>query len=383
MGENGRDLTAANRQLVLGCLLDFRTKSRIDIAKMTGLAPASVNRLTKVLLDSGLVTEAGQDTSTGGRPSMLLRFNPRARQMLAIDVSDATLEAATVALDGEVLDHESINWSGQGSERRVSILLNYVRDRVAEDGDESFVAVGVSIPGPVTEDGVVMVAPSLGWSELPLGSMLQDVVSVPVIVENDMNLYAYAEWSRNPSTDDETLVALGVYHGIGLGIVEGGRVWRGKNGAGGQMGRMYLDLEGFTGKQNFGFGQTEEHLGTSALRRSAIERGLLPKDATNVDPVFAAVENGSVAAREFLEEVMLGYAFQIANFSAVMAPDTIVLCGLFERWSSVVAPMLSERLEGTVLQVPQLTASALKEDAKLIGAGLYSLDQLGGITALA
>lgn len=384
MGENnGRDLTAANRRLVLSCLLSMRTKSRVEIAKITGLAPASVNRLAKALLKAGLIEEAGSDTSTGGRPSMLLRFNPRSRQMLAIDVTDTSLDAATVSLDGEILEHESVYWGSQGPDRRVLTLLRYVTKRVSEKDGPPFVAVGLSIPGPVTEDGMVMIAPSMGWEELPLSEMLREAIDLPVVADNDMNLYAYAEWCREPSDYEETLVALGVYHGIGLGIVEGGRIWRGKNGAGGQMGRMYLDIEGFTNRQHLSFGQTEEKLGTSALKSAAIARGLLPKHATTVDPVFAAAERGEADAVEFLDEAMLGYAFQIANFSAVIAPDTIVLCGLFERWSSVVTPMLTDRLAGTLLQVPTLSPSVLKEDGKLIGAGLYALDQIGGIAALA
>lgn len=383
LAENNRDLTAANRQLVLSCLLDSKAKSRVEISKMTDLAPASVNRLCKVLLDSGLVEEAGSDTSTGGRPSMLLRFNPRARRLLAVDIVSETLEAATVSLDGQILSRESIDWSGLGSEERAYRLVNYVAERVAEAADDPFVAVGVSVPGPVTEDGTVMIAPAFGWVELPLGEMLANRVDCPVLVDNDMNLYAYAEWSQVPSDIEESLVVLGVYHGIGLGIVEGGRVWRGMNGVGGQMGRMFLDMEGFTSQEHAGFGQTEEELGAGALKRKAIEAGLLAPGSPTVDPVFEAAKKGDPAALAFLEDMMLGYAFQIANFSAVIAPDTIVLGGLFERWSEVVKPILERRLEGALLQAPRLVGGRLEGNAKLIGAALYALEQQGGVLSLA
>ena len=453
-----RDVTAPNRRAVLSTLLKGERLSRIDIARHTGLAPASVNRLAAGMIDAGLIVEAGSDESTGGRPSMLLAFNPDAAQVLAFDVTPQAIEVATLNLQGQITSRSSHPTGGAQGQELADHLVQLAIDiamggpsdsatgtsaqatteQAIEPAPESaeapqaqaprFAAIGVSVPGPVDDEGVVTVAPSLGWQNLDLKAMLEQALGQPVAVENDMNLYALAEWTESDSGQEGSLAVLGVYHGIGLGIVEAGRIWRGRGGAGGQMGRMYMDPAGFASKGHAQFGQMETLLGASALRDRAIQEGLIPETSKTADPLFqlaaeakpadlstqpapkagvrgrapetvveqcapetqaapeaqAAPQGAEAqAALAFVEGALEGYAFQIANVSAILAPDTLVMAGLFQTWWELVIPILDQKLAGTVLHGPELVPSKLQGGAKLVGAALYALEESGGILALA
>ena len=427
-----RDVTAPNRRAVLSTLLKGERLSRIDIARHTGLAPASVNRLAAGMIDAGLIVEAGSDESTGGRPSMLLAFNPDAAQVLAFDVTPQAIEVATLNLQGQITSRSSHPTGGAQGQALADQLVQLATETVlAASQPPRFAAIGVSIPGPVDDEGVVTVAPSLGWQNLDLKAMLEKALGQPVAVENDMNLYALAEWTESDSGQEGSLAVLGVYHGIGLGIVEAGRIWRGRGGAGGQMGRMYMDPAGFASKGHAEFRQMETLLGASALRDRAIQEGLIPKTFKTADPLFqlaaeakpADLETGCApetvveqcapetvveqcapetvveqcapetkaapkapeaqAALAFVEGALEGYAFQIANVSAILAPDTLVMAGLFQTWWELVIPILDQKLAGTVLHGPELVPSKLQGGAKLVGAALYALEESGGILALA
>ena len=213
-----RDVTAPNRRAVLSTLLKGERLSRIDIARHTGLAPASVNRLAAGMIDAGLIVEAGSDESTGGRPSMLLAFNPDAAQVLAFDVTPQAIEVATLNLQGQITSRSSHPTGGAQGQELADQLVQVATETVsATPQPPRFAAIGVSVPGPVDDEGVVTVAPSLGWQDLDLKAMLEQAVGQPVAVENDMNLYALAEWSQSDTGREGSLAVLGVYHGIGLG----------------------------------------------------------------------------------------------------------------------------------------------------------------------
>lgn len=379
---SSKDVSRSNRVRVLGCLLDSQVLSRVEIARITGMSPATVNRLTTSLLEMGLVEEAGSNDNTGGRPSLMIRFNPDARVMLAADINEATLDVAEVNLDGEIARRERLDISHLDPGDKLQKLADIVRDWTrTRPGDSPYVAVGVSIPGPVDASGTVSVAPALAWYDIPVKETLSRVTATPIVVENDVNLVAYAEYFRGQWGPIDSLVAIGVFQGIGAGIVESGRLWRGRGGAAAQFGRMLVDASGLT-HQRIGFGHVETRLGSSAILERAVAEGIVHASSGTPDPVFEAASGGDEAALRFLGEIADEYAIHLANVCALVAPDLVVFAGLFDRWSAVMLPLLAERLEGNVLFLPLLAPAATGEDAKLVGAGLFALHGVGGIASL-
>lgn len=379
---SSRDVSRTNSVRVLEYLREGGAVSRVDVARATVMSPATVNRLTTALLEMGLVKEAGSDDATGGRPSLMVRFNPDARLVLAVDIDEKSLDIAEVNLDGRIRNRESLDISGLTPPEKLDHMVEVIGRWISScPAGAPYVSVGISIPGPVDDGGVVTLAPALGWYGVPVRDLVEAGATIPVTVENDVNLLAYAEYSRGGWGPVRTLMAIGVFQGVGAGIVENGHLWRGIGGAAGQLGRMLVDVSGLE-RDREGFGQVETRLGSSALLRRAVEAEAVPPTATSPDALFRAVAEGNERAKRLLEAIADEYSLHLVNLCAIVAPDMVVFSGLFERWSSFILPMLADRLHGNVLHEPRLLPAALGMDGKLIGAGLFALDRLGGIASL-
>ncbi len=374
------ELSQYNRMRIIQTLVAGGQLSRVEIARLTRMSPATVNRLTTSLMAQDLVVEAGSNEATGGRPSLMVRFNPDARSILAIDMWEGAIEVALLNLAGEEIERDRILLDGTDAQSKLNLLVETVAEWDAREGDH-LAAVGVSVPGPVSEDGVVLIAPALQWYDLQVVSPLQAVTRAPVTVENDVNLIALAEYLNLESANHKTLVAMAVFQGVGAGIVEDGRLWRGNHGAAGQFGRMLRDVSGLK-HQRYGFGHLETELGEQGLLQRAINARVVSPEVDSADSVFRAAEEGDLEALAMVESVADDYAFHLVNVCAMIAPDIVVFGGLFERWSELLIPMIAERLQGNVVHMPELRTAALGDEGKIIGAGMFALRQAGGIRSL-
>lgn len=376
---SSHDVSAHNRVRVLESVMRSGPSSRVALARTLGMSPATVNRLTSALMRLGFIEHAGNAT-TGGRPSMLVRFQPHRKTVLALDIWEAAIEVAVLDLSGSTLERDRVPMNGATPDGRLELLVDTVSlwDTKLQG---SLAAVGISVPGPVSTDGIVLLAPALEWYDVDALSPIRDVTSVPVVIENDVNLIALAEYRHLNSPNHKTLVAVAVFQGVGAGIVEDGRMWRGNHGAAGQFGRMLQDVSGLRHRKH-GFGQLETELGSKGILDRAIEARVVSPEVGSADTVFASAQSGDQEALAMVEKVADEYAFHLVNVCAMVAPDIVVFGGLFERWSELLIPMISERLEGNVIHLPELRTAELGDEGKLIGAGRNALEAAGGLAAL-
>lgn len=398
---SSNDVSALNRVRVLEALMHAGPASRVSIARETGMSPATVNRLTASLMKLGLVSQAGNDESTGGRPSMLVQMEPRQRTILALDLCENSVEVALLDITGRVIERATVSAKDTQPEEKLNILVDTVEEWSSQQG-AALAAVGISAPGPVTDEGRVLVAPALDWYDVDVLPAVQKVTRAPITVENDVNLIAYAEHcilrhaapetrslaleptdstTRGNGGTSRTLVALAVFQGVGAGVVEDGRLWRGMRGAAGQFGRMLRDVSGLRHKK-YGFGHLESELGSEGILQRAINARVVSPEVDSADAVFSAAQEGDPEALAMVESVADEYAFHLVNVCAMIAPDVVVFGGLFERWSELLIPLIRSRLEGNVIHLPELRTAHLGDEGKLIGAGLYALEQAGGLVSL-
>ncbi|MGO1738623.1 MAG: ROK family transcriptional regulator [Actinomycetaceae bacterium] len=366
---------------VLSCIRDNGPISRVDVARRTGIAPATVNRWVARMTGVGLLRDAGADLGTGGRPSVLVEINEHHGVVLVVDVADRHIDIAHLDLLGDTISESRVPTSASTATERLDEVLGLVTEAAATDGPP-VLALGVSVPGPVDPDGTVLFAPSLDWHDVPLGRLLTESTGVSVVVENDANLIALAEYSRGGWEGVQSLVTVAIFDGVGMGIVEGGRVWRGATGAAGQFGRMLFSPDSL-GSTFAGFGDLELHLGRVGIAARAARRGLVPTgEPHQVDPLLELAEGGDDGAVELLGEILDDYAFALVNVCALLEPDVVVLSGLFDTWGELVIPQLRERMLGQVITMPRLERSGLGDAAALRGAGLLALEARGGLPSL-
>ena len=223
--------------------------TRSDLVRLSGLSRSAVGQRVDDLLATGLVIEDGEAPSTGGRPPTRLRFEPRAGVVLAADLDTTHTVAAVLDLAGRVLANIAFDLDiSLGPER----VLSFVDQRFIEllDGIQALpddvCGVGLGLPGPVEHETGVAVSPPImpGWDGYPVPNFFADRYSVPVLVDNDVNIMALGEYRAHWRTEVSDLLFIKFATGIGCGIVSGGRIHRGAQGAAGDFGHIRVSGHG-------------------------------------------------------------------------------------------------------------------------------------------
>ncbi len=227
---------------LLSLIRSGEATTRGQLTEATGLARSTVAQRIDALISSGLVIEAGEAESTGGRPPTILGFNDNAGVVLAADFGATHSRIALTNLGGETIVDEAIEIDiDRGPEDVLGWLEQAFEDLLgrSEHTRADVKGIGVGLPGPVDFDRGMAVHPPImaGWHEYPVAGRLGEKFGVPVLVDNDVNIMALGEqWVMSPRVDDFIYVKVGT--GIGSGLILGGRIHRGAHGAAGDFGHV-------------------------------------------------------------------------------------------------------------------------------------------------
>jgi predicted NBD/HSP70 family sugar kinase len=231
-----------NRTLVLQTLYRSGLQSRADLARETGLTRVTVSDLISELMGENLVIELGQrQEPRPGKPATLLDINRAAFQIVSLDLSGHTrLRGAVLSLDGAVLSSSDLELNGARGEAAYDTVAELL-ERVIARATAPILGVGIGSPGIVDRAGVVRNAPNLGWRDQPLQARLQEATGLPVRVVNDANAAVLAEHSFGGADHDLLLVKVG--HGVGAGLLVGGRAIFGERFAAGEIGHVVVGTD--------------------------------------------------------------------------------------------------------------------------------------------
>lgn len=316
--------------------------TRAAVARGLSLTRTAMTELVGSLIDAGLVEEEEGRTSGGrGRPGRLIRLRAGAAHFVGVEIGVERLVAVALDLSGAVVGRAERRGSLVGVApaavlRRLAGLVDTLRARHPRLGPAG--GIGISVPGFMTRDGIVLAAPLLGWRDVGIVAALQAHFVGPVMVENDANATAHGEWHFVPEHRRGDLLAVLLAHGVGCGLVADGRILRGAHGLAGELGHMVVDATGGGGTI------WESRVGLPATREG---RSHGTEDWSNW------LAHGLAAAT---------YAYD---------PETIVIAGelteRFRREREEVAVRL-RRLLVPGFPMPNLTTARFGSDSCAIGA---------------
>ncbi len=231
-----------NRSLVLQTLYTSGAQSRADLSRGTGLTRVTVSDLVAGLIAEGLVVELGQrEHPRPGKPATLIDVDRAAFQIIGIDLSDhERFHGAVIDLHGAIVSRAELALGAATGEAALALVSDLVRRLIAST-TTPLLGVGVGSPGVVDPHGVVTSAPNLGWSDVALQARLAEEFSLPVHVGNDANVAVLAEHGVTRH-DDLLLVKIG--HGVGAGLIVGGRPVIGGGFAAGEIGHVVVGTDG-------------------------------------------------------------------------------------------------------------------------------------------
>jgi predicted NBD/HSP70 family sugar kinase len=371
-GASGHHARESNRRAVLHAVASGVAVTRADLARLTGLTRPTISSLVEELVGDGLIVEAGQGPSAGGKRPTLLAIDSAARQVIAIDVSSDALVGALSDLRGMATAVEERSGATTGD-----ALVDEVVDLIevlAGQATAPLVGVGVGTPGLVHADGTIVEAANLGWHDRALGAELQERTGLPVWVANDADAAALAEFAHLPEgRDGLALVRIGA--GIGAGFVLGGRPYRGGRAAAGEIGHLVVVPDGAPCScGNAGCLETVASL-RPLLAASGFDLAAPPTDLTDL------LSRGGDAAQAAIDLAALHLGSVLAHLIAIIDVADVVISvevpgmgeALAERLRQVVAERLLPRLaEGVVVR-------AAADDDRLVLDGAHALVLAGAL----
>ncbi|MGC3955750.1 MAG: ROK family transcriptional regulator [Propionicimonas sp.] len=387
-----RDVTPAGRTmggsaaLLYSLIWRAGSISRGELVQRTGLTKSTVSINVDELLSRGLVNETGFLPSglEGGRRAKLLEVNPASHVVAGIHLGVRQTRVVIANALGEELAVRELPTGRRSPEQTLTGLGRLVHELCAELEVplDRLTAVGVALPGVVDQaTGVCRVAPNLGWRDLAVASILQDVVGVAVHLNNTTQAMAVAEahdaLGRGES-GDLTLLYLGT--GVGSASVNGGRLFRGSNGFAGEIGHVAMgsEIECSCGNR----GCLETLVSGPAIARRAAELGLGgPRGRISTPELLGqAALAGDSAARALLSTVGQELGEAAAWLVQVSNPRTLVVAGgVSELGDLLLDPLrqtLRERTMPGVYESLLVRRSLLDRRGKLRGAVLVALGQL-------
>ena len=305
-----------------------------------------------------------------------------------IDVGGTTVKLAFFDTGGQMLSKWEIPTNTENAGKAIlpdiaaSIAAFLEKEGIAK---EEILGIGVGVPGPVSEDGIVDKCINLGWGVTDLHTELSALTGFPVKGGNDANVAALGEcWKGSgQGYGDMVLATLGT--GIGGGIVLEGRIRNGVHGAGGEIGHIKIDPMETEACNCGGYGCAEQYCSATGvvrvakryLKEHAQESVLREKETFAAKDVFLAAAEGDAAACEILEQVYRCLGLFLANVCAVVDPEVVVLGGGMSKAGEVLLAGTKKYFEKYAFHACASTKIALAQlgnDAGAYGAFKLAMD---------
>lgn len=243
---NRQTIRRINEALVLGVIHDNGPISRTEIAGIANLSPATITGIMGKFIRQGLAREREAGVSTGGRPRVLVEIDRDAGCVVGVKLTESRLIAALTDLGANSLCQRTVPIGPDRSPLSViEALAGVIADLRSEAPNRRFYGAGVGLAGAIDRRaGVCRFSPYLPWRDVPLRALLEAKIGRPVVIENDLSALTLAErwFGGGAGLTDFIVVTLG--RGVGLGMVLGGRLYRGGQGAGGEFGHLTMDVNG-------------------------------------------------------------------------------------------------------------------------------------------
>lgn len=309
--------------------------------------------------------------------------------IIGIDLGGSAIRAGSVTKEGQLRHFKRIDIpEGRRKDLVAASITRIVRNlvRLEDAGGNKVLAAGIGSPGIIRmEKGIIVTSPNFpGWRNVPLRSLLENSLQLPVLLDNDANAAAFGEKWRGAGQKVESLICMTLGTGIGGGIILDGNVWHGAHGMAGEVGHITVSPEGQ--RCNCGnYGCLEAYSSATGMVKGAIKaieegKRTALKRLSNGDSgkitgkmiYDAAVGNDRLSLHIFREAGRyLGIA--MASLIHILNPEMIVLTGaVTEAWDLFI-PAAREEVERRTYHLTvrktKILRGKLPGSAGVLGAG--------------
>ncbi len=314
------------------------------------------------------------------------------KKVFGVDIGGTTIKMGVFSGDGELIDKWEIptRTEDNGSKILPDIAASIRQKMEALSIERTDVAgIGISVPGPVDDNGIVHKCVNLGWGVFDIDEEMKKYTGVPVFAGNDANAAALGEVWRGGGKGYNNAVVVTLGTGVGGGIIVNGKILSGSSGAGGEIGHILVNREE-TEKCGCGNkGCLEQYASATGIARMAKDK--LAEDnrdsvmrnakSMNAKVVFDAVKAGDAVATEVAEEFGRVLGIGLAIVADVVNPEVFVIGGGVSRGGQIVIDYIEKNYNKYVFHASRgvkFALATLGNDAGIYGSAKLVIDGVSG-----
>lgn len=392
-----------NRSQVLALFRFHKGLSRKQLTELTQLDGKTITNVTHNLFELGMIKSTGKVLGGAGRPRETLELNPAYGLTLGFDIGASHIAGISMDFTGTILSREFADIQYGTDPQTILKLIELMGKRLTAKNKKNkmpLLGAGVCVPGTVDrEAGTGVWAVNLAhWNNIPLRQPLEKVFHCPVLIEESTRSAALGEMFSRMHENLRDFLLLDLSQGIGMALVQGGKLYYGHYGKSGEIGHTTVNPGGFLcrcGKR----GCLETEVSSHAIVRKFLERS--PKGRCNSrlkklkrsrltihasDVADGALQGDSLCASIFSEAAqMLGIA--AANAVLLFDPSRLILMGgLTQAGDLLLRPFrnaLCNELIPAFLDHLTVEISPLGADGGPVGAAslvIHRIDAMPGNT---
>ncbi len=371
-----------NRQIALNLIRTHQPMSRADLARLMGLRRGAVSLIVNELLDEKLIFEGLTGEAERGRKPTFLYIDSRGKAIIAVDIR----VTRTYLLVTDRLGHPlvgPINFPTDHDPKRLIVELSKRIKQILADHPEigDCEGVGVVVPGMVEQStSRIILAPTLGWRDVEIRESLAAATGLPIHLENSGKACALAQvWAtRGDAASMSDLAFVTISDGVGVGIIAGGEVLRGRHNIAGEFGHVPLNIDG----PRCSCGATgcwEAYVSNLAtlsryFGRNLQETTLIPAEiaAFTIDDLIARARAGDAKANAAVQSTARYLGLGLASIINAIDPGRLYIGGeITAAWDLIeptVRAALAERALTPAAANPHISIVSASDYPRLRGA---------------
>lgn len=321
--------------------------SRANVAQLTGLNKGTVSSLVSELIEEDFIHESGPGESSGGRRPVMLLFNRRAGYTLSIDLGVGYILGLLTDLTGNIVLEERIYFQKKEFNAVLPKLIEFITKLHASAPTSTYgiIGIGIGVPGVVSKQGEVLLAPNLDWKRIQLKQVLEDSFSTPVIIENEANAGAYGEMKFGSGQTANHMIYASIGNGIGMGLILNGELYSGLHGFAGEIGHMTIDNDGIACRCG-NVGCWERYASEQALIDKAIQLEIIsPNELAPFDRLIEYASNGDHSTIHLFEEIAEYIGMGLTNCINIFNPELVIIGNQFIRAERWIRPVIEKYIQ--------------------------------------
>jgi predicted NBD/HSP70 family sugar kinase len=356
---NTAELKQNNMLSLIRTAYALRVTTKPELAKLLNLTIPTVHNFIGELVLRNIVTENGADNSRGGRRAVRYSFNPNLYHIMGVRVTPQRIDIGIfdMLLNCIRQDRYQVKLDNYTFEEGLQLIISYIKNIISRWDIEmaALLDIGITFPGPVDyTTGVILKLPNLQhWENIPAKAILERELRHSVIVEKDSFSNVIGLKWLNHVKLDSNVIFLAIEIGVGIGFLNKGQLYRGKNHMMGEIGHVCIEPNGLLCKCG-NRGCLELYASDIGIIKRVSERvkngespllaELCGGNSQNIDMpmILAAETRGDRLARAELEFSLKYIAECIVDVIKLYDPDQIIVG---HRWLSKYPDMVARVFE--------------------------------------